>query len=115
MILVAFRGRVRPELIDEIAEVGEEMKALACSIPGFVEYKEFSAPDGESLTLAIFQDDHSLRMWREHPRHQEAMRLGYNRWLSAYDISVCEVTRRYTKEDRQKGIAEGKPVGVVLD
>jgi heme-degrading monooxygenase HmoA len=115
MILVAFRGRVRHEHIDEIIKMDKEMRQLVQSIPGFVEYKEFSAPDGENVTIAVFQDDESLRAWREHPRHREAMRLGYDRWLSSYDISVCEVKRRYTREDRQRGIAQGKAPGVILD
>jgi len=115
MILVAFRSRVRMELVDEIVKMDIEMRELVQSIPGFVEYKDFAASDGEGLSIAIFESGEALRVWRDHPRHREAMELGYDRWMSSYDISVCEVKRRYTRDDRQKGIAQGKPVGVILD
>jgi heme-degrading monooxygenase HmoA len=106
MIIVVFRSRVREELLDEIAAMDAEMRAIAAASPGFIEYKEFVASDGEAANIVTFQDAESLKIWREHPRHREAMQLGYDRWLSAYDISVCEVQRRYTREDRARAITE---------
>ena len=110
MILVVFRGRVRAELVGEMAAFDGELKVAAKAIPGFIEYKEFASEDGEFATIVTFEDAESLRMWREHPRHREAIRLGYERWMSSYDISVCEVQRHYTRDDRAKAVAEGAPI-----
>src|SRR5262245_56884153 len=109
MILVVFRARAHMDVIEESAAIGEELKALARSTPGFVDYKEFAAEDGEFVTIVTFEDAESLRAWREHSRHREAIRLGYERWMSSYDISVCEVKRRYTRDDRAKAVAAGAP------
>ncbi len=86
MILVVFRTRVRTELIEEIISMDAEMKALVQAMPGFIECREYMAEDGEALTLAAFADAASLQAWRDHPRHREAMALGYDRWMSSYEI-----------------------------
>ena len=109
MLLVVFRARAHMDVIEESAVIGEELKAIAQSMPGFVDYKEFAAEDGEFVTIVMFEDAESLRAWREHPRHREAIRLGYERWMSSYDISVCEVKRRYTRDERVKAVAAGAP------
>jgi heme-degrading monooxygenase HmoA len=115
MILVAFRSRIRPAFVDEIIAMAAELQALVRSIPGFIEYKEFLAEDGEGLALVLFEDAESLSAWRDNPRHREAMMLGYERWMSSYDISVCEVNRHYTRGDREDAMTRGKFPGVVLD
>ena len=43
------------------------MYALASAMPGFVSYKDFSASDGESLTLVEFESEQTLLAWRDHP------------------------------------------------
>jgi heme-degrading monooxygenase HmoA len=110
MLLVVFRARAHMDVIEESAAIGEELKAIAQSMPGFVDYKEYAAEDGEFVTIVMFEDAAALRAWREHPRHREAITLGYDRWMSSYDIAVCEVQRRYTRDERVKAVAGGAPV-----
>ena len=114
MILVVFRSRIRMELIDEIVAMDAEMKELVQAMPGFIDYKEYAAEDGEILNIAMFQDGASLQAWRDHPRHREAMAMGYDRWMSSYDIAVCDVNRRYTREDRADAMARGQLPGMDL-
>jgi heme-degrading monooxygenase HmoA len=114
MILVVFRSRIRTDHIDEIIAMDGEMKELVRTMPGFIDYKEYGAEDGEVLNIAMFQDAVSLRAWRDHPRHREAMALGYDRWMSSYDIAVCEVNRRYTRDDRTDAMARGQLPGMDL-
>lgn len=109
MILVVFRSRVNMDLVEEMAPFSE-LQAVARAIPGFIEYREYAADDGEFLTLVTFADSEALRQWREHPRHREAIRLGYERWMSSYDICVCEVQRHYTRDDRAGSVASGGAV-----
>ena len=70
-----------------------EMLATAQSMPGFIDYKRFTADDGERLTLVRWQDEETLRGWREHERHRLAQRLGREQWYSEYHIEVAEVVR----------------------
>jgi heme-degrading monooxygenase HmoA len=108
MMMVVFRSRVRTDFAGEIGPMDKELRDA--TMPGFIEYKEYAAQDGEYLTIALFQDAQSLQAWREHPRHREAIKLGYERWMASYDISICEVTRRYSRDDRAKGVADGAPI-----
>ncbi len=50
----------------------------------------------------MFEDAAALRAWRERPRHRQTIRLGYDRWMSSYDSAVCEMQRRYTRDERVK-------------
>ncbi len=114
MIIVVFRTRVRTELVDEIIAMDAEMKDLVQTIPGFIEYREYMAADGEALTVATFADAASLQAWRDHPRHREAMALGYDRWMSSYNVAVCEVVRQYSREQRENAVARGRFPGMDL-
>ena len=107
MITVVFRGRANLERLTDLIAADARMRALVETIPGFLEYKSFGAEDGEGLSLARFADAEALRRWREHPEHQAVMRQGYDTFLTEYDISICEVTRQYTRADRARAVASG--------
>ena len=92
VLVVLFRSK----LVD--APVGyqdmlEEMNALARTMPGFVDVKSFKADDGERLTLVWWQDEETLKGWRENIRHRIAQRLGRDRWYEYYTMEVAEIVR----------------------
>jgi heme-degrading monooxygenase HmoA len=69
------------------------MEELARQIDGFVEYKAFTAQDGERLSLAIFETSEAEAAWRDHVAHRAAQRRGRERFYDSYDVSVCEKRR----------------------
>src|SRR5690242_8807955 len=92
MLVVLFRSK----LVDAPAgyqEMLEEMNMLARSAPGFVDVKSFTADDGERLTLVWWQDEETLKGWRENVRHRMAQRLGRERWYEYYTMEVAEIVR----------------------
>jgi heme-degrading monooxygenase HmoA len=91
--LVVFRSRLRPEVADAYALEAAEIGALAKTQPGILSFKTFTAPDGERVTLAEFDSDESVALWRENARHQKAQQRGKTEFYSEYSVQVCEVLR----------------------
>ncbi len=93
MLLVAFRSRMRPESGEDYERMAAEMLERARRAPGFVDYRFYIAEDGERLSLIWWQDEETLRAWREDERHRVAQGLGRDRWYAMYEITVAEVLR----------------------
>lgn len=96
MVVVVFRTRLKDGCDGAaLEELGARMYALAAGMPGFVAYKDFTAGDGEYLTLVEFTDARSLAAWRDHPEHREAQERGRREFFSAYHIQVGTIEREY--------------------
>ena len=74
-------------------DMAAEMLATAKAMPGFIDFKQFTAEDGERLTIVRWQDEETLRGWRQHERHRVAQRLGREQWYAEYHIEVAEIVR----------------------
>lgn len=92
MIIVLFRSRL-VDAPDGYGEMAQEMEDLARTMPGFVDVKAFKAEDGERLTVVWWQDEATLKGWREQVRHRVAQRLGREQWYRYYKLEVAEVIR----------------------
>ena len=94
MIVVLFRSKLVPTAsTDGYDDMAKEMDYLARTMPGFVDVKSFMAEDGERLTVVWWQDEETLRAWREQARHRVAQRTGRERWYEYYKMDVAEVIR----------------------
>lgn len=88
-VVTVFRSTLRPEAVEEYEGVSERMVALARTMPGLLDYKTFTSPDGERVTLVTFASIDEHRAWRDHPEHRQAQRLGRERFYDSYAIQVC--------------------------
>jgi len=96
MVLTVFRSRMRPGVdLAALEKIGARMYELATSMPGFISYKDFTAADGESVSLVEFESTETLLAWREHPEHKEAQRLGREQFFSEYQIQIGTPSRTY--------------------
>ena len=86
-VVTVFRSRLRPDA-EGYADDAAQIAALARSMPGYVEHKAFTAPDGERVTLVTFADRASHDAWRDHPEHRAAQRRGIADYYEAYSIQV---------------------------
>ena len=103
MVVVIFRARLRPGAdMAALERAGVRMVELATQMPGFVSYKDFSATDGEQLTLVQFSDEPTLLAWRNHPEHLQVQEVARRDHFLEYHIQVCRPTREYAF-DRQRG------------
>ena len=95
MLVVLFRSKlVYTARSDGYSEMADEMDQMARTMPGFIDLKAFTAEDGERLTVVWWQDEETLRAWREAARHRVAQRLGRERWYEYYKVDVAEIVRR---------------------
>ena len=65
-------------------------------MPGFREFKTFTAEDGERISIAAFDGIESHDRWRDHPDHRAAQRRGREEFYAEYRISVAEVLREHS-------------------
>jgi heme-degrading monooxygenase HmoA len=93
MILILFRSRLRADAAPGYADMAAEMLASARQMPGFVDFRHYTAEDGERLSAVWWEDETTLSAWREHERHRLAQRLGREQWYSEYHIEVAEIVR----------------------
>jgi heme-degrading monooxygenase HmoA len=89
-IVTVFRSRLRDDADDGYGPTAAEMERLGRAMPGFVDFKSFTADDGERLALTTFADADSQRAWRAQLDHLAAQQAGRDRWYESYTIQVCE-------------------------
>ena len=93
MLVVLFRSRMREDAGPGYQDMAAEMLETAKTMPGFIDFKHFTAVDGERLSIVRWADEQTLQAWREHARHRIAQRTGREQWYSEYHIEVAEVMR----------------------
>ena len=96
MVIVLLRTQIRDDADRAAYErLGARMEELVRQVPGFISVKDYTADDGESITMVCFSSHEALTEWRNLPEHQEAQRAGKEQFYASYDIRVCEVVRAY--------------------
>jgi heme-degrading monooxygenase HmoA len=66
MILVVFRSRNRPDGdLDEYSRRSKRLHELVQQHPGFISIESFETPDGEEVSLELFENDASVKAWRD--------------------------------------------------
>ena len=94
MIVVLFRSKLTDTAsVDGYPEMAEEMDRLARTMPGFIDVKAYKADDGERLTVVWWEDEETLKAWREQVRHRVAQQTGRERWYEYYKTEVATVVR----------------------
>ena len=91
-VVTVFRSRRREEAEAAYRELSDEMQAAARSVPGFVDFKTFTADDGERVSLVTFASVEAHQVWRNDPRHRRAQKVGREDFYEEYSIQVGECT-----------------------
>jgi heme-degrading monooxygenase HmoA len=92
-VITIFRSRLREDGAAAYYEHAQRMSELACTMPGYIEHKVFTAEDGERVTVVTFADQASHDGWRSHPEHRAAQRAGRAGYYREYSIAVGTVER----------------------
>jgi heme-degrading monooxygenase HmoA len=98
-IVTVFRSRLRDDAAEGYGRTAEAMEERAREMPGFVDFKTFTAPDGERVSLITFASRAAHDAWRDDPSHRAAQRRGREDWYAEYRIQVCELVaeRRFVR------------------
>ena len=75
------------------AEMAQRMEELAKQQPGYLGIE--SAREETGITVSYWKDLESIRNWKMNLEHQEARKLGKEKWYAEYKLRVCLVERDY--------------------
>jgi len=75
------------------AKMAEEMERTAALQPGYLGIE--SAREGLGITISYWTDLESIKNWKTHGVHQQAQKLGREKWYSQYTTRICKVERDY--------------------
>lgn len=76
--------------------MAEEMVALAAQQPGYLGME--SAREDVGITVSYWSDLDAISNWKANLRHQDAQRLGRERWYDSYKTRIARVERDYLVE-----------------
>jgi heme-degrading monooxygenase HmoA len=93
MMVVVFRNRLRPGVEAEYEAHGGRIDELAQRMPGLVSTKDFTAADGERLTIVEFRSAEELEAWRTQTEHLAAQQRGRDHYYTEYSLQVCQQLR----------------------
>lgn len=96
-VVTIFRSRLQSDAeANGYPQLAATLERRARSMPGFVDFKTFSANDGERVSIVVFDSAHHHNAWRDDPAHRAAQLRGRQEFYSEYSISVCRQTRQST-------------------
>lgn len=75
------------------SEMASKMVELASKQPGFLGFE--SAREDVGITVSYWNDLESIEKWRENNEHQEAQKLGCEKWYSSFKTRIAKVERDY--------------------
>jgi heme-degrading monooxygenase HmoA len=91
-VLTVFRSRLAPGAYDAGYEArADEMLRRAQAMPGFLEFKSFTAPDGERVSIIQFDSAETQRAWARDVEHRVAQDQGRQSFYDEYRIVVADV------------------------
>lgn len=98
MIYTIFLSKLRSDLSTvELSRFQSAAQALRAHAernhPGILGIKEFTAPDGERLSIVWARDAAAQDAWRVDPVHVEQQRVGQRDYYDSYQSIVCDEVR----------------------
>jgi heme-degrading monooxygenase HmoA len=74
-------------------EMAARMVELASNQPGFLGIE--SAREEVGITVSYWSDLKSIKNWKANLEHQEAQKLGYEKWYTSFKTRISKVERDY--------------------
>ncbi|PYF84401.1 MULTISPECIES: antibiotic biosynthesis monooxygenase [Marinomonas] len=83
----------RTEVDSGYGQMADRMVELASKQPGFLGIE--SAREDVGITVSYWSDLESIRQWKAHAEHQQAQKLGHEKWYSSFKTRISKVERDY--------------------
>lgn len=102
MIAVIFEVVIKEGKQGEYLQIAAELREHLASLDGFISIERFSSlvNKGKLCSLSFWEDEESVRKWREFELHRFAQQKGRDEIFSDYRIRVAEVMRDYGMTSR---------------
>jgi heme-degrading monooxygenase HmoA len=75
------------------AEMADKMIELAAEQPGFLGLE--SAREALGITVSYWADLDSIKQWKHNVEHQQAQKLGREKWYTAFKTRISKVEHDY--------------------
>ena len=75
--------------------MAEDMGDLAAQQPGYLGVESTRDAEGLGITVSYWQDEASLKAWKDVSTHLLAQKLGKTRWYDHYTVRIAKVERAY--------------------
>ena len=76
--------------LEGYAEYDELTLALVKEMPGYLGFESMKH-EGRGTFISYWKDMEGVQNWAAHPVHQEAKKLGANKWYRYYHSMIAEV------------------------
>jgi len=86
---------IRTEGDNGYEEMNEETFRMVEKQQGYLGADSYKNENGENVTIVKFKTKEDIRNWKENSKHQEAQKLGREKWYKYYNVKVCRVEREY--------------------
>jgi heme-degrading monooxygenase HmoA len=102
MIAVIFEGETHVDQRQAYLDAAAVLRPLLEDIPGFISIERFTSLTNphKLLSLSYWQDDESVRQWRNLPAHRLVQADGRGHIFKDYRLRVAAVLRDYGRVDR---------------
>ncbi len=82
------------------------------SIDGFISVERFESiyEEGKMLSLSFFENEDSVKAWRNTLTHRKAQTLGKQQYFANYRLRIAEVKRDYGPHDRDQVPGDSRAV-----
>lgn len=74
-------------------EMASRLDELALKQPGFLGME--MAREDVGITVSYWSDLESIKKWKSHVEHQEAQKLGHEKWYSLFKTRISKVESDY--------------------
>jgi len=108
MMVVVFQVTMREGRAQDYFDLAAELRPELERIDGFLSVERFQslAEPGKYVSLSFWRDQAAIEAWRAQRRHRAAQQRGKREIFQDFRISVAEVVRDYTLQDRLDQAAE---------
>jgi heme-degrading monooxygenase HmoA len=112
MMVVVFQVTMREGRTQDYFDLAAELRPELERVEGFISVERFQslAEPGKYVSLSFWRDQAAIESWRAQRRHRAAQERGKREIFADFRISVAEVVRDYTLEDRREPTAVAAPL-----
>jgi antibiotic biosynthesis monooxygenase (ABM) superfamily enzyme len=100
-VIVVTGSTVKPDMVDQEAEISAQLYEVLGAMPGFISGKEYTAADGEVISILRFRSDDDLVQWRDEGEHNRYQQFT-DQYYESFWVEAAEVYRAYEWRDGQR-------------
>lgn len=110
MVAVIFEVMPKKEKWEQYLDLAAALKTELEKIEGFLSVERFQSisDPAKILSLSFWQDEESVREWRNKAAHRSAQNEGRNSIFDHYRLRIANVVRDYGMHDRMQAPTDSK-------